>query len=133
MMDEVFEAHGETLSDAYLDALLARDSFWAMVAVDNREVIGGLTAHTLPMTRAESAELFVFDVAVSVGRQREGIGRQLLHELRAGATRAGIGDIFVAADNEDAHALDFYHATGGEAMPVTMFTFSAAPTAPRTD
>jgi aminoglycoside 3-N-acetyltransferase I len=31
--------------------------------------------------------------------------------------------MFVAADNEDVHAIDFYKALGGTDSPVTMFTF----------
>jgi len=36
---------------------------------------------------------------------------------------AGIHDLFVPADEDDAHALDFYRALGGVASPVTFFTF----------
>jgi aminoglycoside 3-N-acetyltransferase I len=33
--------------------------------------------------------------------------------------------MFVPADNEDEHAIDFYHAIGGEASAVTFFTFGS--------
>jgi len=32
--------------------------------------------------------------------------------------------MFVAADNQDLHALDFYRAMGGEPSPVTIFSFT---------
>ena len=60
-------------------------------------IIGGLTAHTLPMTRDESAEIFIYDLAVRADRQRRGVGRLLINTLRADATAAGIGVVFVAA------------------------------------
>jgi hypothetical protein len=36
-----------------------------------------------------------------------------------------IAELFVAADNEDTHALDFYRALGGTASPVTIFEFAS--------
>jgi aminoglycoside 3-N-acetyltransferase I len=126
VMAEVFEEPGERLSDSYLDALLGRETFWAIAALSHDEVVGGLTAHTLPMTRTESAEVFIYDVAVRADRQRQGIGRQLVTALRAAASATGFGDVFVPADTADGHALDFYRALGGVPAPVTMFTFSGA-------
>ncbi len=125
VMVEVFEEQSDRLSDSYLDALLGRDTFWALVALAGTEVVGGLTAHTLPMTRTESAEVFIYDVAVRAEWQRRGIGRQLVTMLCAAATAAGFGDVLVPADTTDEHALDFYRALGGAPAPVTMFTFSS--------
>jgi aminoglycoside 3-N-acetyltransferase I len=123
-MCEVFETPAEPLSDGYLNGLLSRADFWAMAAISDGEAVGGLTAHTLPMTRSESAEIFIYDLAVRVDRQRQGIGRQLIEALRTVASEAGIHELFVPADNEDTHALDFYRAVGGAAAPVTIFSFS---------
>ena len=125
MMAEVFDEPNEQLGEAYLDALLRREDFWAIAALADGEVVGGLTAHTLPMTRSESAELFIYDVAVHADRQRQGVGRQLVAALRDVAAQAGIAEVFVPAETEDVHALDFYRALGGEPTPVVMFTFSA--------
>lgn len=122
-MADVFETEAGVLSDSYLTRLLGRDEFWALVALVDGEVAGGLTAHTLPLTRAEIFELFIYDLAVVPARQRQGVGRQLMSALRAMAADAGIGVAFVPADNEDTHALEFYRAIGGVATPVTIFTF----------
>jgi citrate lyase synthetase len=65
------------------------------------------------MTRAESGEVFIYDVAVRADRQRRGIGRQLVTVLCAAATAAGFGDVFVPVDSTDGQALDFYRALGG--------------------
>jgi len=43
--------------------------------------------------------------------------------LRQAATAEGIADLFVPADNDDRHALQFYRRLGGVAAPVTIFTF----------
>lgn len=127
VMAEVFEEPSARLSDSYVDALLARDAFWAIAALSRDGVIGGLTAHTLPMTRTESAEVFIYDVAVRADHQRQGIGRQLIDALLTATTTNGLGDVFVPADADDGHALDFYRALGGVPAPVTIFTFSDGP------
>jgi aminoglycoside 3-N-acetyltransferase I len=49
----------------------------------------------------------------------------LVTVLNALAAAEGITTSFVPADNEDTHALAFYQAIGGEASPVTFFTFTA--------
>jgi aminoglycoside 3-N-acetyltransferase I len=124
LMADVFDEACEALSDDYIDGLLAREGLWAIAAFDGDQVIGGVTAHTLPMTRAETSELFIYDIAVRRDHQRRGVGRHLVGELRAAAAASGIRDLFVPADNDDLHALDFYRALGGTASPVTFFTFT---------
>lgn len=125
LLAEVFETDHEQLSDSYLDRLLSREDFWAIAAfTDGDELIGGLTAHTLPMTRAETSEILIYDIAVRGDYQRRGVGRLLMTRLRREAADVGVEDVFVPADNEDTHALDFYRALGGVPSPVTHFTFS---------
>lgn len=125
VMAEVFDEGFEPLSDSWLDRLLARPDFFAVAAWVGDSVVGGVTGHALPMTRAETTELFIYDIAVRPEHQRRGIGRALVSELRRAAAAAGIGELFVPADDEDDHALDFYRALGGEPAPVTIFTFPA--------
>ena len=129
-MAAVFEEESEALPDGYVDELLARRDFWIIAAEDeDGEILGGLTAHTLPMTRAAYAEIFLYDIAVRVSRQRRGVGRALVACLREQAAALGITDVFVPAENEDAHALDFYRALGGAAQEVTFFNFTSEETA----
>jgi len=70
MMAEVFEEPSEKLNDAYLGRILARVDFWAFAAFVGDEIVGGLTAHTLPMTRGEYSEIFIYDIAVRKEQQR---------------------------------------------------------------
>lgn len=123
LMADVFEEACQPLSDGYLDRLLGQEGFWALAAFDGEQIIGGLTAHVLPMTSAETSELFIYDLAVRRDRQRSGVGRRLIADLRAQSAAAGIEVLFVPADNDDTHALDFYRALGGVPSPVTLFTF----------
>lgn len=112
MMAEVFAEGSEALSDGYVDGLLASDLFWAIAAFDGADVVGGLTAHTLPMTRTPSSEVFIYDLAGREDRQRQGIATRLVGELRAAAALKGIHEVFVPADNDDECALEFYMAHG---------------------
>jgi aminoglycoside 3-N-acetyltransferase I len=77
------------------------------------------------MTRQPSSEIFIYDIAVRADWQRQGVGRTLIVTLRAAAEAEGINDIFVPADNEDTHALDFYRSLGAEPTAVTHFTFQS--------
>jgi aminoglycoside 3-N-acetyltransferase I len=47
-----------------------------------------------------------------------------MSELRDGAAARGIRVLFVPAENDDLHALDFYRALGGTPSQVTVFTFA---------
>ena len=123
MIAEVFDEDADTLSDAYIDNLLAREDFWAIGAFVDNQIIGGVTAHVLPMTRAVSCEVFIYDIAVRRDHQRMGIGRHLVTELRESVATSGIGEVFVLSENKDSHALDFYRAIGGTPSPVTLFSF----------
>ncbi|MET0391328.1 MAG: GNAT family N-acetyltransferase [Polyangiales bacterium] len=124
LMTDVFEEPPRPLSDAYLEQLLGREDFWAYAALDpDGALVGGITAHVLPMTRSEQRELFIYDLAVREDRQRQGIGRCLIAAVSDDAAAQGIGVMFVPADNDDDHALAFYRAVGGAAQPVTLFVF----------
>jgi ribosomal protein S18 acetylase RimI-like enzyme/predicted enzyme related to lactoylglutathione lyase len=123
LMAQVFETDTEPLSDPYIDGLLRRPDFWVVAASVNGQVVGGLTAHTLAMTVYEGSEIFLYDIAVSEAFQRRGIGRQLVASLLDGARAAGVKTVFVPADDDDTHALDFYRALNGAPLAVTMFDF----------
>jgi aminoglycoside 3-N-acetyltransferase I len=122
-MATVFEEQSTAVTLDYVRRLLLRDDFWVLAALDGDHVVGGLTAHALPMTRTESTELFIYDIAVREDRQRRGIGRALMTHLFDLGRAAGIDVFFVPAENEDTHALDFYRNVGGEPTAVTFFTF----------
>jgi GNAT superfamily N-acetyltransferase/predicted enzyme related to lactoylglutathione lyase len=126
LIAEVFETQNAALSGSYIDGLLARSDFWAIAATVDGHVVGGLTAHTLAMTVFEGSEVLLYDIAVSEGFQRRGIGRLLVEALLDGARELGIKTVFVPADNEDTHALDFYRALNGAPQAVTMFDFDTA-------
>jgi aminoglycoside 3-N-acetyltransferase I len=125
-----FEESWNALSDGYLTRLLARQDTIVLGVffeqVDPANAVGGLTAHVLPMTKLEGYEIFIYDVAVTPAYQGHGAGTALLAAIRREAAEIGALSVFVPADNEDLHALAFYEATGGDASPVTLFTYDPA-------
>ncbi len=123
MMARVFEEEHDEPSDAYVERLLATQQFWALAAWAGEELVGGITAHELPMTSAAASELFVYDVAVRADHHRRGVGRALVGKLRELAGGAGFTDVFLLVEEGDDEALDFYRAVGGYAAPVTVVTF----------
>lgn len=125
MMAGVFAENAEPLTDDYLVRLLNRDSFWAIAAFAGDQIVGGITAHTLPMTRSPSSEVLIYDLAVRQEHKKQGVGGTLIPELREAAAAADLGDVFVPVNNEDTYSLDFYRAQGGEPSPVTILTFAA--------
>ena len=74
-MARTFGEEAEPLSDSYLTELLHRNSFWALAAFIADGIVGGLTAHALPMTKAQFSELMIYDIAVVPNYQRKGVGR----------------------------------------------------------
>jgi aminoglycoside 3-N-acetyltransferase I len=124
LMAQVFEEVCAPLSDAYLNTLLQRQDFWVLAAFADDALAGGLTAHVLPMSRSQSRELFLYDIAVRADVRRHGIGARLVAALREQGAQAGIATVFVAADEEDTHALNFYRALGGQESVVRHYTFS---------
>jgi len=121
----IFDEARERLPADDLRRLLRRDDFWAVAAIGEGGLLGGLTAHTLPMTRTSGSEVFIYDVAVAEEHRRKGIGRALLACLRELAAEKGIGVVFVGADLEDSEALAFYRGLGGMETGTVTFTFES--------
>jgi aminoglycoside 3-N-acetyltransferase I len=129
MFNVVFEESGQpTGSEAKLAQLLGMHQFIAIAAFFNTEVVGGLTAYELPMYYSENSEIFLYDLAVKPEFQRTGIGKRLIQELKKYCVTNGIKEFFVLAHEEDGHAIEFYHATGGRSEKVVNFLYEAAGT-----
>jgi len=99
-------------SDEYLRRLMSSDSFLAVAALAGGQVVGGLTAYLLPKPEMESAEAYIYDLAVDESHRRRGIATALIRRLREEVAELGATVIFVQADAEDDEAIALYETIG---------------------
>jgi aminoglycoside 3-N-acetyltransferase I len=124
LFETVFELPPhEPPSRAHLQRLLARQDFMVVVASVGGKIVGGLTCYTWDQYHSEKKLAYVYDLAVAPEFQRQGIGRLLMTEVQAICRRAGYEEVFVQADKDDGHALDFYRATGATEEDVSHFYY----------
>ena len=122
---EVFEMKTPgIIKESYLKNLLEKQEFIAYAIIYENEVIGGLTAYELPMYYSGYSEVFIYDIAIQPEFQRKGLGKKLLLTLKEYCRQNGIKEIFVAANEEDKHALNFYKSIGGNAESVVHFNYA---------
>lgn len=125
LLEALLEVFGEAFDDAdtytahrprasYLRRLLGGDSFIALVALKNSDVIGGIAAYELRKFEQERSEIYIYDLAVSPAHRREGIATALIEKLRDVAAERGASAIFVQADTgiEDEAAIALYTKLG---------------------
>jgi aminoglycoside 3-N-acetyltransferase I len=125
LFNTVFEEESKIGSEANLLNLLNNKFFIALVAIDEDKVVGGLTAYEIPLYYSDNSEIFLYDLAVKPNYQRMGIGKGLLQRLKEHCIANGIKTFFVMAHEEDEHAIEFYHATGGKGEKVVNFLYEA--------
>ncbi len=112
-----------TVSDPYLQSLLQNDSATVLGAYVEKELVGGLVAFEILPIHG-SKEMYIYDIAVHPGHQKQGIGKKLIEHLQQIAKEKGVKTIFVEAEAEDDHAVAFYRALGGEEVLVNHFNFN---------
>ncbi|MEZ4772016.1 MAG: GNAT family N-acetyltransferase [Bacteroidia bacterium] len=95
----------------YLSGLLSNRSFIAVTARLNGKVIAGLTAYVLDQYYSTKPLAYIYDLAVLAEYQRQGVGRQLMDFFNSYCREKGFEEVFVQADKEDDHAIDFYRST----------------------
>ena len=99
-------------SDSYLESLLGDDTFIALVAVIDGNVVGGLAAYVLRKFEQERSEIYIYDLAVSQQFWRRGIATGLINKLREIARDLGAWVIYVQADEGDEPAIKLYESLG---------------------
>lgn len=99
-------------SPAYLERLLASETFIAVVALKAGRVVGGLAAYVLHKFEQERSEIYIYDLAVAEAHRREGIATALIRELQRIAAERGAWVIYVQGDFGDDPALALYDKLG---------------------
>src|SRR5215472_10901389 len=98
--------------DAYLEALLARDTFVAIAAFAGDAVVGGLAGYVLPKFEQARSELYIYDLAVDAAQRRRGVATALVHAVQRLAAERGSWVVFVQADHGDDAAIALYTKLG---------------------
>lgn len=117
---EVFD---EEVSREWCEQFLADPRHHIAVALEQDTVVGMASAVDY-IHPDKPVELWINEVGVSPGFQRQGIGTQLLRALLGLGRELGCEEAWVATerDNEPARAL--YASEQGRGEPVVMYSFS---------
>jgi aminoglycoside 3-N-acetyltransferase I len=110
--DEVATYGAARPGPAYVQRLLGNESFIAIVARVNGEVVGGLAAYELQKFEQERSEIYIYDLAVAAAHRRRGIATALIQELKGIGAARGAYVIFVQADRGDDPAIALYTKLG---------------------
>ncbi len=123
LLNEVFEESNKVASERQLKKLLNKPDFYAIAAIHENKIIGGLTAYKLEKYYTDKSELYIYDIAVKVQLQNQGVGKELIDYLKNYSLNNGIETIFVEAHSEDEQAIKFYESTFGKGEKVDHFNF----------
>ncbi len=98
--------------DAYLNALLGRDTFVAVAASMGGRMVGGIAGYVLPKFEQVRSELYIYDLGVLEPYRRRGIATAMIATLRTVAIERGAHVIYVQAAVGDAPAIALYDNLG---------------------
>jgi aminoglycoside 3-N-acetyltransferase I len=107
---ETYQDHLPT--DAYLLNLLGKENFIVVVAILQKQVVGGLAAYVLDKFEQNRREIYIYDLAVAENHRRKGIATRLIQELQSIARDRKAYVIFVQADPPDMPAVKLYESVG---------------------
>lgn len=112
VFENVFEMKQfELPSDTYLQKLLDKETFFAVISLVQDRIIGGLTGYILDQYYSEKPLAYIYDLAVLTEYQRKGVGRKLIKFTNEYCKQKGYEEVFVQADEIDDYAIDFYRST----------------------
>ena len=124
VFEQVFEMQNFKIPNQdHLQNLLNKPDFIAFVTLSANKVVGGITAYILTSYFVESSDVYILDLAVKEEFQRKGVGKKLMQMLIKHCKRYNMNVMFVQADEEDQHAVNFYHSLGGIARKAINFDY----------
>ncbi len=125
LFEHVFEMENFQIpSQKHLQSVLDNKDFFAIVAIKDNRVVGGLTVYILHQYYYEKPLAYIYDLAVSIQLQRQGIGKRLIDFTNTLCKEKGYEEVFVQAEKEDEHAVDFYRSTNAAEKDVSHFYYS---------
>jgi aminoglycoside 6'-N-acetyltransferase I len=107
------------------DEFLADPRHHLVVAVEDGQVVGFVSAVHYVHPDKSRPELWINEVSVAATHRRRGLGTRLLRSLFAVARRLGCAEAWVLTDRANTAAMRLYSAAGRTVEPTdhAMFTF----------
>ncbi len=125
LFKEVFQTKNTTTAKRLkLAGLLNNADFVVLAIKTNKQIIGGLTAYKLKSYYTANDELFLFDIAIKKNYQKKGAGKLLINYLKQYCNTNNIRLMFVEANEEDEHAIQFYTSTANTFEKVIQFNYN---------
>ena len=112
VFDEVDTYTSARPAEDYVRRLLGSDTFIAIVALAEEEIVGGITAYVLEKFEQERSEIYVYDLAVEAKYRRRGVATALIGKLKSVAAEIGAYLVFIQADNDNPPAIELYTKLG---------------------
>ena len=110
--EDVNTYQGAVPADDYLQLLLGKKHFIAVVARRDNVVVGGLAAYELDKFERDRREIYIYDLAVAEEDRRKGVATGLIGALKNIAKERRVYVIYVQADRGDAPAIKLYESLG---------------------
>ncbi|MEP6903597.1 MAG: GNAT family N-acetyltransferase [Actinomycetota bacterium] len=99
----------------YVAEMLSRNDYHVVIALENQQLIGGLTAYEMKMFKRETTEMFLYEIEVKESLRQRGVAKALIEFLKQICVEKGIVEMFVGAQKDNQAARKLYSTTGGKA------------------
>ncbi len=100
-------------SNEYLTKLLAKNSFYCIAAFDGEKIIGGLTAYEFPMVKAETTEVYLYEIVVDKAYRKQNLATEIIEFAKQLCISRGVSYMFVGTEPDNIAAQKLYLKTGG--------------------
>jgi len=112
--DVVRHFAGKDLPLEYLEGFLANPANYLVVAHAEGQLAGFLLAYALERLKEESHKMFIYEIEVTEGYRRKGVGTTLINYVRDIVRRKKMVSVFVFTNHSNEGAVAFYKSTGAE-------------------
>ena len=86
-------------------------------------MVGGLSAHELPLLEREKREMFLYEMEVHPEHRRRGLGRRLIEALQQTCSERNIEVIYLGTELDNEAAQQLYSSTGGQRALIAWYTY----------
>ncbi|AWV97581.1 GNAT family N-acetyltransferase [Arcticibacterium luteifluviistationis] len=106
-----------------LNTMLRHTTFLGFVAIQDNEVIGGLTGYEIRSYYKDESEVFLYNLAVSRKHQGKGTAKLLMKTILKFAKEKGHSKLYANTNINGSNAVKFYRGTGGIEQQVSRFIY----------